>query len=329
MRQLQVKVDMGIGISTTLEGRIKPQGGGHVDQPDPAVGLARGREERSGFIVSGRWRTALYWSAVLILILYGWQRRGDTYLSPEEGTGYALGIIGGSMMALLMLYPLRKHARWMRRFGKVKSWFRAHMLLGITGPVCILYHCNFQLGSMNGNIALFSMLLVSSSGLLGRYLYTQIHYGLYGRKADLEHLGMDAVVIRNYMHRIFAVAPALQEILTALEKATLRHPDSLIGGLGHVVYISIRSHWCAFVSGRHMRRAQDVIIRRDRLPADERDSLRVSSRYYLRLYLETIRRVAGFTFYERLFSLWHVMHLPLFIMLLITGILHVYAVHFY
>jgi hypothetical protein len=33
--------------------------------------------------------------------------------------------------------------------------------------------------------------------------------------------------------------------------------------------------------------------------------------------------------YEGLFSLWHVLHLPLFFMLLIAGITHVVAVNVY
>jgi hypothetical protein len=39
--------------------------------------------------------------------------------------------------------------------------------------------------------------------------------------------------------------------------------------------------------------------------------------------------VAEYRVYERLFSLWHVLHLPLFFMLLAAGIVHVIAVHVY
>ena len=39
--------------------------------------------------------------------------------------------------------------------------------------------------------------------------------------------------------------------------------------------------------------------------------------------------VATFHAYERLFSLWHVLHMPLFFMLIIAGIVHVVAVHVY
>jgi len=45
--------------------------------------------------------------------------------------------------------------------------------------------------------------------------------------------------------------------------------------------------------------------------------------------LESIRKIAEFHFYERLFSLWHHLHFPLFLMLIVSGIVHVIAVHMY
>jgi hypothetical protein len=46
-------------------------------------------------------------------------------------------------------------------------------------------------------------------------------------------------------------------------------------------------------------------------------------------YVAALVKEAQFSAYERLFSLWHALHIPLFVMLLLTGILHVVAVHLY
>ena len=151
-----------------------------------------GQKNRLRSVAGGSLRIRIFYLVIVLILFSGWQGRSQGYLTPEQGPGYALGIIGGLLMLLLLLYPLRKHMRWTRLLGPVRHWFRAHMLMGVIGPVCILYHCNFRLGSMNGNIALFSMLLVALSGLTGRYFYTRIHYGLYGQKADLALLGSDA-----------------------------------------------------------------------------------------------------------------------------------------
>jgi hypothetical protein len=274
-------------------------------------------------------RTLLFYLLILAVLAVGWQKRGQVYLTPEQGAGYLLGIIGASLMLLLLLYPLRKHARWMRGLGAVRHWFRAHMMMGVIGPVCILYHCNYQLGSMNGNIALFSMLLVASSGLVGRYFYTRIHYGLYGRKADLAHLGSDSATAKSHMDLVFELAPDLQERLGKLETFATSSGGGALAGLVHVPLVWMRTRWCGAVACFSLRRSLRNAARRNNWSAEHRRYYYRSSRYWLRAYLETLRRVAGFTFYERLFSLWHVLHLPLFLMLLISGVIHVYAVHLY
>jgi hypothetical protein len=45
-------------------------------------------------------------------------------------------------------------------------------------------------------------------------------------------------------------------------------------------------------------------------------------------YIDAVRRVAEYSAYRRIFALWHVVHIPLFVMLVVTGLVHVAAVHF-
>ena len=276
----------------------------------------------------GLW-TAGFYLLIVLIVYIGWQYRGNVYITPEEGLGYMLGITGGSMMLLLLMYPLRKHLRWTRSLGAVRHWFRAHMLMGILGPVCILYHCNFQLGSMNGNIALFSMLLVATSGLIGRYFYTKIHYGLYGKKADLDHLSSEAAIAKSFMDKIFEAAPELHIRLQNLERQAVAPLHGFIAGVTRVFAVSLKSRWYALTSGPALRRASSHSAWGVQLTAEQRRVYYRHARFYLYAYLGTVRKVAGLSFYERLFSLWHILHLPFFFMLLITGFVHVYAVHMY
>jgi hypothetical protein len=50
---------------------------------------------------------------------------------------------------------------------------------------------------------------------------------------------------------------------------------------------------------------------------------------YLNSYIDSMLKISGFAFYDRLFSLWHTLHMPIFFMLIITGFVHVWAVHYY
>ena len=201
--------------------------------------------------------------------------------------------------------------------------------MGVLGPVCILFHCNYQLGSTNGNIALFSMLLVAGSGLIGRYFYTKIHYGLYGRKADLVHLGSDAVMARAELDPVFDIVPGMKSRLLHLEERAMLTQCGFLTCMANVLVINIRSRWCGFVSVIELRQYFNSASRRENLTRDQRRYYYKKTRRYLSVYLHTVRKVAGFTLFERLFSMWHIFHLPVFVMLVITGVVHVYAVHMY
>jgi len=280
-------------------------------------------------ISSRKVRIPVLYLLLLIVVASGWKYNDYLYLTPEQGLGYVLGIAGASLMVMLLLYPLRKHARWANRFGPVRYWFRSHMLMGVIGPVCILFHCNYQLGSMNGNIALFSMLLVAGSGLVGRYFYTKIHYGLYGRKADLTRLGSDTVMARTELDPVFEVLPVMKNRLQRLEKRAMLTQRGFLSCLANVLLINMRSRWCWFVSVVELRIYFNTASRCENLTRDQRRYYYKKTLRYLSVYLHTVRKVAGFSLFERLFSMWHIFHLPVFLMLLITGIVHVYAVHMY
>ena len=138
-------------------------------------------------------------AAIAAALLLGWYNSEEGHLTPGTGVGYWLGIAGASAMLLLLLYPLRKRVKGLRGLGSVGGWFRLHMVLGIVGPALILFHSNFKLGALNSNVALFAMLIVAASGLIGRYLYGRIHLGLYGRRAEIEELLTD---VDNLKHAI-------------------------------------------------------------------------------------------------------------------------------
>ncbi|HEV8017753.1 MAG TPA: hypothetical protein VGP32_04245 [Steroidobacteraceae bacterium] len=294
-----------------------------VSRPPTARSIAA--PDRRSLFTWGRFGYAV----VLLLLFLGWRLPTDRYITPTRGVGYALGIIGGSLMLLLLLYSARKHFEWLRFLGPTPAWFRFHMVLGILGPLCILFHSNFHTGATNSNVALFSMLTVAGSGFIGRYLYAHVHHGLYGSKLELGELQAGAAGLRDQSGSI-RFLPDLLERLEATERRLLASGPrlSLLGFARPLVVkaAAVRARWQLH---RYIRRALRASARTSPVVAAEAKRLRRAARAYIDRRLAATKRVAEFEGYERLFSLWHALHIPLIFMLIIAAVVHVIAVNVY
>ncbi|MDQ1362323.1 MAG: hypothetical protein QG652_183 [Pseudomonadota bacterium] len=240
------------------------------------------------------------------LLVKGLLHRDDSLFTAEKGVGYMLGIIGGSMMLALLLYPVRKHIRLFRSLGPVRYWFRLHMILGVAGPVLILYHANFSFGATNSNVALLCMLVVAGSGLFGRFFYSRIHQGLYGRKIEFGDLRKSLAEIHAHIETVSAETGNL---MRELEQQAMQ-PKTLLLAAPRMLRFRVQVF-------RARQRTASILKSRQPFSGE------------LELYFDQLIRLANYSVYERLFSLWHVFHIPLFILLVISGIVHVVAVHIY
>src|SRR5262245_56094579 len=266
---------------------------------------------------------------VAAALTYGWQMRDEGHLTPESGLGYWLGILGASAMLLLLGYPLRKRLTGLQLLGSVTGWFRLHMMLGVIGPALILLHANFKLGSLNSNVALLAMLTVASSGLIGRYLYGRIHRGLYGRRAHIAELHAEVAALKDAIEGELSL-PA--DFLAALDQHAERTRSRRSGALSSL-FALLRLRLASIGLNSRLSRIaeQHIGTEAKRLGWSWRLRRRhsMAMRTLLGRYLAAVNKSAAFVFYERLFGLWHVLHLPLFAILLVAAVIHVVAVHLY
>jgi hypothetical protein len=269
-------------------------------------------------------------AVLTVVALYvGWQFPTARYITPERGVGYALGIVGGSMMLLLFLYSARKRFRWLSFLGAVAGWFRFHMVLGILGPLCILYHSNFSLGAANSNVALFSMLTVAGSGLVGRYIYARIHLGLYGRKTSLGELREGADGLRGLTGSVSFLPELVERLERSEQRLLATGPHLPVLGFAKPLFVACNSMMARWRLRSYVRSALRAAARTSPTIAAHQRRLRKLARAYIDERLIATRRVAEFQAYERLFSLWHALHLPLIFMLLVAAVVHIVAVHVY
>lgn len=272
----------------------------------------------------------LLWLSFAALVLYvGWDGRETRRLFADEGIGYALGIIGSILILILLGYPLRKRYRWLRVIGSVKNWFQVHMTLGVISTLTILYHCNFDFGSLNSSAALVSLLLVAGSGLIGRFLYAKIHHGLFGRKKELKELLASVKLSADETAGAAQFVPGLMQAVAKFDRQVLQPPKSIreCTVLPMKLMISTRRGYREIMHlvslQLELQASQNPVI------GEHRKRLEKACSKYLKKHLKHVRRVAEFAAYERLFSLWHKVHLPFFFLLIATAIVHVFAVHFY
>lgn len=223
-----------------------------------------------------------------------WLSRQGLFRSGDD-LSYWIAVAGGSMMLLVFLYPLRKHLPAARRWGAARGWLWAHIAFGLLGPWLILLHSTFRIGSLNAGVALASMAVVVLSGVVGRFLYVRVNQDLAAERRTLRGLTQPE-------------APPVEAELAAFERMALeRHGD---------LYRLVRLPW--------LRRRAEQRCRPHLRGAGTRDArLRVRQR------LAAAQRVAQVGAWERLFALWHVAHLPFVVLLVVSAVVHVVAVHAY
>jgi hypothetical protein len=271
----------------------------------------------------------IFGACLFAFLAIGWFNRDQEYLIPDDGAGYWLGVVGSVLMLLLLLYPLRKRMRFRGLGGSVAFWFRAHMILGLVGPAMILFHANFTMVTMNSTVATIAMLVVAASGVVGRYLYGKIHLGLYGRKAAVQGILADA---KSLKESLGANVPGVDHFVDQLDAFAAHLGEarqSLLGGAWSLLALVLRARVARWRLLSTARQFLAVQAERHSWSRRERAQRFAAIVNLVTLYISATRKAAAFKFYDRLFSIWHVLHVPLFIILIIAASIHVVAAHFY
>lgn len=263
------------------------------------------------------------------LVLGAWAITRQGLYTTKSDIAYWLGVAGGVGMLLLLSYPMRKHLRFMHRMGPAKIWFVGHMLLGVGGPLLILLHSNFQIGSLNAGVAFYSMVTVALSGVIGRFLYLRLHTNLSGEKLLLGQLrkklhadGSAAAHLR--------VAPVVVAHCQGFEAWALERRMVTGAEVLRTMLVMPWVRWrTAYACRAELRRRLGSMARaegwsRHKLRVRQRAARRLTARYLL-----GAQRVAMFSAWERLFSWWHVAHVPFVYILALSAVVHVVAVHAY
>lgn len=268
---------------------------------------------------------------VTVILALGYFISTQKFYKPGDNLGYNMGLVGGIMLLSLLLYPLRKRVRLLKGLGILPTWFKWHMIFGILAPALILFHSTFRIGSINAGMALVAMLLVSGSGIFGRFFYTKIHNGLYGRQANLKELQDDMALTGN-VKSVLGFAPEIEKRLSEFQARTTAVSKGGDAGFWHFMTIGIRAWLLSRKLAKDLHHVMFYKI--DEKNLNDAQTQRIHTIFaqdlkHINYFINAVRDVAQFHTYERMFSWWHIFHIPLVYLMVFSGIYHVIAVHMY
>ena len=229
-------------------------------------------------------------------------------LRPSGAIGQGLGVAGLLLMFVPMAYAIRKKSARLARFGSMKTWLQVHIFCGIVGPVLVTFHTSFKFNGLV-SVAYWLMVLVASSGFVGRYLYVRIPRSLRGAELTLDELQARAADLKGGLVAS-GVPNWLLERVDALEARS--KPSARAGA------------WLvSLLVGDLALHARLWKLRRDLQSAGVAGPRASATVALIAERALLLRRLSLLGRTKRLFDLWHVFHQPLVYFLFAIVLLHV------
>jgi hypothetical protein len=229
-------------------------------------------------------------------------------LKPGGTQGHAMGIVGSSMMVVMLVYSLRKRFAPLRRLGKLRIWLDFHIYCGVIGPLLVVLHSSFKVQGLV-SLSFWSMVAVASSGVLGRYLYLQIPRSRAGDELSLGEAERAGRELTERLRADFGLDEAGVERLDAMAADHVRPRAG-------VLTTFLLLPW----DGLRLRLGVRRFVRN--LPgvsgAERRGLLKT-----LRQRALLQRRLLIWERLQQLFHYWHVFHKPFAVVMYLFMVVHI------
>jgi hypothetical protein len=236
-------------------------------------------------------------------------------LRPSGTIGISLAFLGVLMLCAIFLYPLRKRWHWLQQRGDSKRWLDYHAVFGVAAPISIAFHSAFKFHGLAG-IAFWSMVSVSVSGLVGRYLYAQVLREAAAAEASL-------IVFRAMLESQSLVSKEeLREFFFPTFAANRASRWSAFTALGYFALSDLtlqlrvarlRLRMLGLGSGF---RSLGGLLPTANVELEEVISLGCKE-------ARLSRRLLLLTQAQRIFKLWHIVHRPISYALVVLALVHI------
>lgn len=233
------------------------------------------------------------------------------YFKPGGVIGHGLGILGTSMMVLMLGYTVRKRFKAFKWMGNQKNWLNFHIFLGILGPMFVTLHTSFK---FNGIVAVsfWSMIIVALSGFVGRYLYVKIPGNILVEEERLDDLTKRYQALQM---NLLKDVPGRDRVFSNLEQAIniqfFSKKKSYLSILD-IVFLDMFSGLVLFWKRWQLSRKYAV----DSSMAKQLITI-------LKQKVSIEKRLLILGTIEKLFHYWHVAHRPFSLIMFIILIIHI------
>jgi hypothetical protein len=233
-------------------------------------------------------------------------------LKPSGTQGHGYGVIGTLMILTgVTVYSGRKRFRMFAQIGKIRHFLEFHIFLCLVGPILVVYHTTFKIGGLVA-VSFWSMVAVVASGVLGRYLYTQIPKGLAGNELSMA----DLVKLREELgRRLKGAGGASEDLLRMVDEIGTPPRDPSKMSLWEVIRFFVINDLTRRSRTRDLARS---LKRAGQPPAAVRAFITLASQRAI-----LTRRIALLQKFREIFHYWHIIHLPFSTIMFIILFVHV------
>lgn len=241
------------------------------------------------------------------------------WLKPSGYVGQSAGILALILFILMWLYPLRKRWSGMVKLGRLPRWLDWHILAGLTLPIIGGMHAGWRFQGLIG-IGYLSMLLVSLSGIVGRYLYVRIPKSRQGLELSIVEINSRREAAVDRLVRLTGLQRCDIEALVGGGEST-RQTQGLTASILALIHGDLTRHR---TSRQLRKRLSGARPDRRSLPATEIREIMHLARHDLGL----AQRACLLEATQRVFRFWHTAHLPFAISAFVAVTIHVAVVVF-
>ena len=180
-------------------------------------------------------------------------------LKPSGVESHGYGIVGSLLiMTGVAMYSSRKRLSFLRGVGPIRTFLTVHIFLCLLGPSLILYHTTFKFGGLVA-VSLWSMLAVVSSGVIGRYLYTQIPKSMQGQELTEGEMAQESEMLRQTLLASSGMSADDLDRLDSLARSRSgRNRSGVLGVLIHALTFDLHRRWQLKVYRQELQRSQGV-----------------------------------------------------------------------